>query len=243
MQKSQSAGILQTANDERKKDSDAVFRWKTIRRIPSNHKQAERFVIKAVQSGELEIDDKGRVWRIKRRCGIKTGGSHLLPVPRKRAEHKTKTGYLQVRIMRHGKRVHAGASRLVWQFFYGDIPLGYCLNHINGIKDNNEPKNLEIVTYSQNMKHAYQNNLINEHGEKNPAAKLTNEQVFQIRELYAEGKFTQMEMGKMFNVAFQTISVIVRGKSRARQKGRTKDYTYRRNHGNRRRDLKTGRFC
>ena len=198
-------------------------------------------MIKSVLSGELEIDGQGQVWRTKKRHGKKTGGSYLLPITRRRAEHKLPSGYLQVRTMREWKRMHSLAHRLVWQFLYGDIPNGLCINHKNGIKDDNRPKNLEIVTYSQNIKHAYRNNLADEHGEKNPNAKLTNEQIPQIREMYATGKFTQENLGKMFKVAFQTISKIVRGDSRTRQDGETNDYTGRRKHPMKR-DSITGQF-
>lgn len=37
---------------------------------------------------------------------------------------------------------------------------GYCANHIDGNKLNNDPSNLEWVTYSENMKHAWKNGLI-----------------------------------------------------------------------------------
>lgn len=163
-----------------------------------------------------------------------------MPVERRRAEHKT-NGYLQVTTMRNWKRVHSCAHRLVWQYFYGDIPDGLCINHKNGIKDDNRPDNLEIVTYTENLKHAFKFGLKDQSGEKNPNAKLTDKQVAEIRLAYAKGGYTQSQLGNKYYVSFKTISKIVRGNRRKKQAGITADYTNRRQH-NIKRDEKTGRF-
>lgn len=47
-------------------------------------------------------------------------------------------------------------------------------------------------------------------GEKNPNKKLNNEQVKEIRKLYAEDKISQPKLAKKFNVALITISRIIR---------------------------------
>lgn len=119
------------------------------------NKTMENQVLSAVESGLFEIDDLGRIWRLgkrgwdrwKRKIRINT----CLKV---RAENKTGLGYLQIRVMVNGKRAHAGAHRVVWRFFNGDIPLGMTINHKNGNKSDNRPENLELATYSDQIKHA-----------------------------------------------------------------------------------------
>jgi hypothetical protein len=154
----------------------------------------------------FEIDAEGHVWRRARR-GIR------------RAEHRTPAGYLQVRWMTGGVRYYAGAHRLVWQHFNGDIPLGHEINHDNGLKDDNRPRNLVCGSGGENMKHAHAGGLRDQAGEKNPAAKLTDNQVAQIRLAYAKGGHTMEQLGVRFGVSFKTISKIVRGQRRAKQGG------------------------
>lgn len=59
-------------------------------------------------------------------------------------------GYLFVNIYSRAYYVH----RLVATAFYGEIPKGYEVNHINGCKCDNRVCNLEICTRKQNIKHA-----------------------------------------------------------------------------------------
>jgi len=46
--------------------------------------------------------------------------------------------------------------RLVWEYFNGAIPSGLEINHKDGNRQNNELKNLELVTRSENIKHSYE---------------------------------------------------------------------------------------
>lgn len=181
-------------------------------RIPSNHRLAERFLIQFVESGEWEIDSLGQIWMLK-----KQGKACV----RKRAEKEVSHGYLMVRRMINGFR-HAGvAHRLVWQYFHGDIPAGMCINHKNGVKNDNRPENLEVATYSENISHAYAMNLADEHGERNPAAKLLDSEIQSIRLAYMSENVTQAELATRYNVAHQTVSKIVRGERRQKQDGPT----------------------
>lgn len=199
----------------------------------------ERVLIALVRDGQWQIDDAGRIWRVCIRVGLKAGGSHLVPVARRRVEKMTPAGYLQVRAMIDGKRVHAGAHRLVWQYFNGDIPLGHEINHDNGLKDDNRPGNLLCGTGGDNVGHAHRGGLLDQHGQKNPAAKLTDNQVAQIRLAYDRGGYTQAQLAKRFGVSHQAISKIVRGQLRSKQGGPTKTQDLR--HASEQ-DPSTGRF-
>lgn len=132
------------------------------------------------------------------------------------------------------------AHRLVWHYFFGPIPDGMCINHKNGIKDDNRPGNLEIVTYSENIKHAHRLGCIDQSGERNPNAKLSNAEVQEIRVLYSTGQYYQTDLAKKFGVSFQTISKIVRGERRGTQRGPVDSSDHRLDYIER--DPKTGRI-
>lgn len=81
--------------------------------------------------------------------------------------------------------------RAVASAFIGEIPEGFVINHKNGVKSNNNLENLEIVTYSQNSKHAFDTGLsINPifKGSKHGMAKLTEDVVLKIRDFHNQHK-------------------------------------------------------
>ncbi len=63
-------------------------------------------------------------------------------------------GYLDIKLLKGGKRIHHYMHRLVWQTFVGEIPVGYEVNHKDHNKANNKLTNLELVTHSVNLKKA-----------------------------------------------------------------------------------------
>lgn len=158
----------------------------------------EKKLHELVKSGVWEIDRLGRIWN-------KDKG--------KRIEYRDSRGYFRVYKGTNGVRISTGAHRLVYHHFKGEIPCGMVINHINGIKDDNRPENLEAVTHSQNREHAYKTGLImRQYGERNPASKLTNKQVLEIRETYAIGGITQTQIAAKYGVSQVAISKITRGK-------------------------------
>ena len=201
---------------------------------------AERTLVQFIRDGRWEIDENGRIWRTWRRTGLKAGGSHWIPVARRRVERRTPAGYLQVSAEIDGKRLHCGAHRLVWQWCRGDIPVGHEINHRNGLKDDNRPSNLLCGPPGANVEHAHRGGLIDQHGQRNPAAKLTDNQVAQIRLAYDQGGHTMEGLAKRFRITFQHVSKIVRGQRRPKQGGPTADRDRRYNACER--DPQTGRF-
>lgn len=197
----------------------------------------ERIVIGLVKTGEISINRFGEIWRHK----IKIG-KNIIDIEKRRAEHATGIGYLQVRALLSGKRYHASAHRLVWQFFNGDIPDDQTINHKNGVRYDNRLNNLEIISYSENIKHAYANGFKSQWGEKNPLSKTSNKEVEEIRKRYAIGGITQKELGKIYGLTFQTISKIVRGDRYPKQGGPIRDYSSRKQHNKIIRDKENGRF-
>lgn len=61
-------------------------------------------------------------------------------------------GYLQCTLFRKRFYIH----RLVYEAWIGNIPNGYDIDHINGIKTDNRVSNLRAVLRSENLKHNYE---------------------------------------------------------------------------------------
>lgn len=71
----------------------------------------------------------------------------------------------------HGDgRKHISIHQLVAWTFLGKQPQGYEINHIDGNYLNNSLSNLEYVTRSQNLRHAFTIGLKSHKGAKNPVA-------------------------------------------------------------------------
>ena len=85
-------------------------------------------------------------------------------------------------------------------------PNGYiCVDHLDCNKLNNHYSNLEWVTMKENNSRAYKNGLFTQPPlESNIIRKLSDEQVYKIRELIEQGNKC-VEIAKMFNVDRHTI--------------------------------------
>lgn len=66
-----------------------------------------------------------------------------------------KNGYLRVNLCSDNKCVTKLVHKLVVDGFIGEIPNGLEINHIDGIKTNCKIENLELVTPSENVRHAF----------------------------------------------------------------------------------------
>lgn len=146
---------------------------------------------------------------------------------------RDKGGYIRVKL---SGRTRAFAHRLVALAFHGPSEKPH-VNHINGVKTDNRPENLEYVTAAENQAHAsrlgllasgdrhparttsaYRDRLVrfrSEHpermarGERVNTAKLTANQVWKIRAEYSTG-FSQQAIAAAFGVTQSEISDIVR---------------------------------
>ena len=99
-----------------------------------------------------------RGYRVDPDCGVVFGH-------RGRPIRKICTGgYIQAQSSTH---TPISVHRLVWEAVHGPIPIGMQINHINGIKKDNRIINLELVTGSENVTHAYRIGLMRADGEHN----------------------------------------------------------------------------
>lgn len=92
--------------------------------------------------------------------GVSTEG-HIISFKRNEPylmkPYKNGQGYLQVRLYNNGKSTQVLVHRLVAAtFIENSCGESNQVNHINGVKDDNNVENLEWVTQSENMKHAYE---------------------------------------------------------------------------------------
>lgn len=70
------------------------------------------------------------------------------------------SGYLCLHVFTDSGKPNRLVHILVAEAFLGPIPKGMQVNHKNGDKLDNRPQNLEYVTPSENIKHAYRLGLI-----------------------------------------------------------------------------------
>lgn len=185
--------------------------------MSSKIRKAEEFVYAAVKVGEMEIDLECRIWRLAKRVGDGRGGVRSVPCKVTRAERMGTCGYMNVRAMIDGKRMTALSHRLVWLHLNGPIPEGMTINHKNGNKTDNRIENLELATDSEQMLHATRilkrGKAAHQTGADNPYAKLTTEQVAEIRAERASGT-RLLTIAAKYGITFQHVSAIALGKTR-----------------------------
>jgi hypothetical protein len=159
-------------------------------------------------AGRLQVSSLGRV-RSLSRTEVRSGrnyrhqGRLLKPIA-------VGSGYLVVGI---NKSRHQYIHRLVLAAFVGPAE-GREVNHKNGNKLDNRLTNLEYVTSSENKRHAWNAGLYQRQhptrarGERANTAKLTADQVRQIRRQAAAGK-SQSELARQLGVTETNIRYIV----------------------------------
>lgn len=118
-------------------------------------------------------------------------------------------GYPSVGLYLDGNRTHFKISHLVADAFLPAKTLtDTVVRHLNDDKSDNRACNLARGTHHDNHMDAVRNGKTLKGG-MNPKAKLTEDDVREIRRLHATGKFLLRELALQFSVIFQTISLIV----------------------------------
>lgn len=120
---------------------------------------------------------------------------------------KTRYGYGRIRI---GQRLYL-AHRVAFIRAYGLIPDGKYVCHQCDNPACCNPEHLFLGTQFENMADMYRKGREpNKLGQNNPAAKLTDAEVRQIRKMYAEGGISQAALGRKFGVSTVMVGLIVR---------------------------------
>lgn len=133
---------------------------------------------------------------------VYTDGRVYSKISNKLMKHcMTKAGYYML-----GSKL-GSVHRLVAKTFIGDIPPGMEVNHIDGDKTNNDLSNLEIVTKSENLKHAFQIGVKTNLGSRNAMSKLTEPDIEKICELLLSG-YDNESIASLYSLHPRYVSLI-----------------------------------
>ncbi|QXM18505.1 HNH homing endonuclease [Acinetobacter phage Phab24] len=164
----------------------------------------ERVFVRPVVGFEKEyvVSNSGDVYSIPRK------GTWVLKKLTPQINHN---GYKRVTLTKGGKRNYLFIHRIVAITFI-DNPLNKStVNHIDGVKFNNNLLNLEWATQSENTQHAVDNNLIRRAKGEDMSRVLTESDIVEILRLRSKG-MTQKEIGVKIGRPTSTIQCILNGR-------------------------------
>lgn len=155
--------------------------------------------------GVYSVSDLGRIRRDAGGRGAVAG--RIITAKR------NKKGYQYADLSRDDRKIRRLVHQLVAEAFLPARPSAeHHPNHIDADKTNNSVANLEWLTVPQNNAHARSLGLVPAlSGEENGRAKLTAEQVAEIRAL--KGKVGQRRIAARFRVARTTVQWIHNGRN------------------------------
>lgn len=125
-----------------------------------------------------------------------------------------KNGYCYISLKHNGVREAMPIHRLIAKLFIPNPSNKKTVNHKDGNKLNNTVNNLEWMTHSENIKHAFSSGIRtysknegfkNQVGSGNYQSKLTEENIIEIR----NSKLKGTELAKKFGVSRALISKII----------------------------------
>lgn len=149
-------------------------------------------------NGEYEVSDQGHV------RSLKSGKVHIL------TPKMNNSGYFRVAITLNGIRCRKYIHHLVALAYIGERPAKHDVNHINGVKTDNRPENLNYLTRAENMKHAREHGLHDNRGERAYNAKLTGDDALLIHRGYFIAGLTAAQMAESLGVSERTVSDVLR---------------------------------
>lgn len=117
-------------------------------------------------------------------------------------------GYVEIRLSIEGKVKNKRLHRVIYEAYNGKIDKNLHINHINGIKTDNSIQNLEAVSCKENNR----KRVFLRRGEQINTAKLTEEQVLEIRRRKANGDRT-LDLAKEYGLTKGAINRLASGKT------------------------------
>jgi hypothetical protein len=162
-------------------------------------------------NNEYQISNLGKI-RSKEAIIIRSNG-----IPYKRESKILKPsvdkGYLKGAVCLNKKLVRYKIHRLVADAFVNGKKDGLEVNHINGNKTDNNAKNLEWVTRSENMIHAVKTGLLPvKKGSETKQAKMNELTVLKIYHLRSKGWKRKMIL-KELSITHNMYKDVIRGKT------------------------------
>lgn len=173
-------------------------------------KIVEIFVPAKGYEGYYEVSNIGNIKSLSKRIPCSSGKTRLLP--EKILSNKPHIfGYVCRHFFKDKVGKYHFIHRMQWASFFGPIPPGKDINHINGIKNDNRLCNLELVTKKENIQHAIRTGLFNNKGENHTNSKLNPEKVREIRRM-RKGGDTIKHIASVFKLNRCYTSLVATGK-------------------------------
>jgi hypothetical protein len=177
---------------------------------------SERWLPVVGHEGRYTVSDQGRVQSLRVRHRF-TDAVRLVPLVLRQSVDER--GYRRVGIAGKSRQVH----RLVLEAFVGACPVGHEAAHVNGQPSDNRLENLQWLTHAENEQHKVIHGTLlagERHpfrrrpdlvrrGERNDAAKLTTEQVLEIRAAADRGE-SYSRLAIRYGVTTGAVSQIAR---------------------------------
>lgn len=149
-----------------------------------------------------EVSNQGQVRSYFRRTGKKWG---IADSPQRILRPTQHSKYRGVCLGRNGKRHYRRIGRLILLAFVGLPPDGMEMCHNDGNSTNDHLMNLRWDTHPENMQDASNHGTMTGKGKP----KLGQEKVCKIRNRFASGRYSRMELAKEFGVSISTIKCVL----------------------------------
>jgi len=154
----------------------------------------------------LEVSDDGQIRSVDREVVRDGQGNFMMKGQVLKPTIDPETGYSRVAVYINGKCKNISVHRAVALAFIPLVTNKPFVNHKDGNKTHNAASNLEWESRSGNQQHALRTGL--------RGMKLTEEDVSDILEAYACGRYTNREIGEKHGCTGQYVGKLVRGENR-----------------------------